>query len=133
MHTYTISKNLSQLLEIEFVAIPELSDQNLSKIPKDCKQTKWNKTGWNHTEKTKDSISKSRKGIIPHNKGVPMSEEQKKKISISSTGRIPWNKNKPNPIAAQNGKKSAVKLRQIATGRKRKYLPDGTWTWQYPK
>lgn len=39
----------------------------------------------------------------------------------------------PNPAAASNGKKGAEKLSKTSTGRKRKYLPDGSWTWEYPK
>lgn len=43
-----------------------------------------------------------------------------------------WNKGKPNPHAAENGRKSANKLRETVTGRKRKYNSDGSWTWEYP-
>ncbi len=43
-----------------------------------------------------------------------------------------WNKGLPNPQAAINGKKGSAKLSQTATGRKRKYLPDGSWSWEYP-
>lgn len=47
-------------------------------------------------------------------------------------GRTSWNKNLPNPQAAINGKKGASKLSKTATGRKRKYLPNGSWTYEYP-
>jgi hypothetical protein len=41
-------------------------------------------------------------------------------------------KGKKNPQGAVNGRNSAHKQSQTVTGRKRKYLPDGTWTWEYP-
>lgn len=47
--------------------------------------------------------------------------------------KIPWNKGKSNPYAANNGRKGAEKMRQLALGRKRKYLPNGKWTWEYSK
>ena len=51
-----------------------------------------------------------------------------------STGkRVIWNKGKPNPTAAENGRKSADKLRKISTGRRKMILPDGSWTWRYPE
>ncbi|HET8688462.1 MAG TPA: hypothetical protein VFM18_17765 [Methanosarcina sp.] len=70
-------------------------------------------------------------GITPWNKGLT------KQIAPNLTGgskkgRTAWNKNKTNPLAANNGKKGATKLSQLAKGRKRKYLPDGSWTWEYP-
>ena len=48
-------------------------------------------------------------------------------------GGTSWNKGLSNPQAAENGRKGAEKLSVSVTGRKRKYLPDGTWTWEYPK
>lgn len=36
------------------------------------------------------------------------------------------------PKSADNGRRGAAKLSISATGRKRKYLPDGNWTWEYP-
>lgn len=44
-----------------------------------------------------------------------------------------WNKGISNPLAAENARKGAKKLSEFAKGRKRKYLPDGTWTWEYVK
>jgi hypothetical protein len=54
------------------------------------------------------------------------------KLSESMMGRVAWNKGLPSPTSAENGKKSAVKLSATVTGRKKKILPDGTWTWEYP-
>lgn len=48
-------------------------------------------------------------------------------------GRPTWNKGLPNPNAANNGRKGAKKLSATATGRKRLYNEDGSWTWYYPK
>jgi hypothetical protein len=31
------------------------------------------------------------------------------------------------------GKKGASKLSSTVTGRRKKVLPDGSWTWEYPK
>lgn len=47
-------------------------------------------------------------------------------------GRPTWNKGIPNPTSADNARKGARKQSEKATGRKRKYLPDGSWTWEYP-
>lgn len=58
------------------------------------------------------------KGRIPHNKGIPMSNEQKEKISAANKGREPPNKGMPSPKKGttmsdeQKSKiKSSVKLR----------------------
>ncbi len=47
-------------------------------------------------------------------------------------GRKTWNKGISNPNSSTNGKKGAKKMSEMAKGRKRKYLPDGSWTWEYP-
>jgi site-specific DNA recombinase len=72
----------------------------------------------------------------------PRTAEHREKISKASKGRIPWNKGlggtpawnkgQKNALGAENGRKGAEKMRLIATGRKRQYRPDGTWTWVYP-
>ena len=54
------------------------------------------------------------------------------KLSESLRGRAAWNKGLENPQAAINGRNSAKKQSETVTGRKRKYLADGTWTWEYP-
>lgn len=59
-------------------------------------------------------------------------EDHRKRISDSRKGKS-TTKGKPNPLAAENGKKGAAKLSVKATGRKREYLPDGSWTWKYPE
>ena len=59
------------------------------------------------------------------------SDEYRKKISDSKKGNTNT-KGKPNPLSAENGRKGAFKMSQKAKGRKRKYLPDGSWTWEYP-
>lgn len=69
---------------------------------------------------------------VPANKGKSMTEEQKSKISLSCIGRIPANKGKPSPKSADNARKGAAKVRDKALGRKRKYLPDGSWIWFKP-
>lgn len=56
----------------------------------------------------------------------------KNKLSYLN-GRINANKGISNPQASINGKNSAKKISQTVTGRKRKYLSDGTWIWQYPE
>lgn len=47
-------------------------------------------------------------------------------------GVTAWNKGLPNPLAADNARKGASKLAFTVTGRKKKVLPDGSWTWEYP-
>lgn len=89
------------------------------------------KTGWQHTEETKQKISNALKGRIAWNKGVKMTNTQREALSKSLKGRTAWNKNKHNPKAAENGKKGAKKMASIAKGRKRYYREDGSWTWVY--
>lgn len=59
------------------------------------------------------------------------SKETIKKISDARKGK-PTTKGRPNPLAASNGRKGASKMSKIATGRKKKILSNGTWTWEYP-
>ena len=75
------------------------------------------------------------KGSDPWNKnktGV-YSEETKQKMSLARQGKPSPTKGMTMSKSAENGKKSAAKISAKVTGRKRKYLPDGTWTWEYPK
>ncbi len=58
-------------------------------------------------------------------------DDHRNRISKARRGK-PTTKGRPNPLAAANGKKGAAKLAAKATGRKRKYLPNGSWTWEYP-
>ena len=53
--------------------------------------------------------------------------ETKKKMS-----RTAWNKGIPNPAASENGKRGAAKLSKTVTGRKRKYISETKWVWEYP-
>lgn len=69
------------------------------------------------------------KGIPAANKGMSMSDEQKIKISKSRKGQ-PCN-NRVNPHASESGKKGAIKLSQMATGRRR-VIRNGQPTWAYP-
>jgi hypothetical protein len=66
-------------------------------------------------------------------KSTEKSNINKKPHPWTLPGRKAWNKGLSNPTAAENGRKSATKQSATVTGRKRKYLPDGSWTWQYPK
>lgn len=52
---------------------------------------------------------------------------------IPKVGHPAWNKGIPNPQAADNAKRGGPKQSIIATGRKRLYREDGSWTWYYPK
>ena len=70
-----------------------------------------------------------KKGCAAWNKGKEMSQEQRLKLSAVKKGCAAWNKGKPNPTAADNGRKSASKLRAAATGRRRLYREDGSWSW----
>lgn len=82
----------------------------------------------------KPKIKKPRKksSQFPWNKGIPMTEERKRHLSEIKKGTPAWNRGKPNPTAAENGRRGAAKLAQTVTGRKKKYREDGTWFWEYP-
>lgn len=53
-------------------------------------------------------------------------------LVLKDGGHPAWNKGLPNPQAAINGRKGAKKQSNTAIGRKRKYLPNGKWTYEYP-
>lgn len=76
----------------------------------------------------------NRTGIIPWNKGKTgiYSDATKEKMSARKKGKTAWNRGIPNPLASLNGKKGAKKLSEKVIGRKRKYLPNGSFTWEYP-
>jgi len=73
-------------------------------------------------------------GTDPWNKGKTgiYSNDTLKKMSLAKVGREAHNKGKPNPNAAENARKGSSKLASIATGRKRLYYEDGSWTWHHP-
>lgn len=64
-----------------------------------------------------------------------MSEEQKAKLSKAKSGIAPYNKGKSGLLSsrgAENGKKSAEKVRAKALGRKLITKADGTRCWVNP-
>jgi len=73
------------------------------------------------------------RGTSPWNKGKVniYSKETLSKMSAARIGK-PTTKGKKNPQAIINGKKGADKLSATVTGRRKKVLPDGSWTWEYP-
>ena len=73
------------------------------------------------------------KGVSPWNAGKTgvYTAETLAKMSQRKCGNTNT-KGKVMPKSAENGRKSAKKLSASVTGRKRHYLPDGSWTWQYP-
>lgn len=68
---------------------------------------------------------------------IPRTPEHQAKLNASlrktldNPNYVNHNKGKPNPTAALNGKKGALKQSQTVTGRKRKYNNDGSWSWDY--
>ena len=54
------------------------------------------------------------------------------KIALKDGGHPAWNKGLANPLAAENGRKGSKKQSMTVKGRKRKYLENGKWTWEYP-
>lgn len=74
------------------------------------------------------------KGSSPWNKGKSniYSAETLEKMSKARIGKS-TTKGKPSPKSAENARKGAAKLSALASGRKRVYLEDGSWTWQYPQ
>ena len=73
------------------------------------------------------------RGSAPWNKGKVniYSDATLSKMSAARVGK-PTTKGKANPQAIINGKKGASKLSSTVTGRRKKVLPDGSWTWEYP-
>lgn len=64
--------------------------------------------------------------------GIKSKGKPNAKISEYKKGKPAWNKGISNPIASENGKKGAKNQSETVTGRKRKYLPNGKWCWEYP-
>ena len=75
------------------------------------------------------------KGTKPWNAGKTNTYSQStlQKMSKAKIGKQTPTKGMTMSKSAENGRKSASKLSAKTIGRKRKYLPDGTWTWIYPK
>ena len=75
------------------------------------------------------------KGAKPWNAGKTntYSTSTLDKMSKAKIGKPSPTKGMAMSKSADNGRKSASKLSASVTGRKRKYLPNGTWTWQYPE
>lgn len=73
-----------------------------------------------------------KKGGVPYNKGKTLSAEHISKMKEAFKGRQAWNKNVPNPVSAENGRKSAAKVALKAKGRKIAVREDGTRYWVYP-
>ena len=73
------------------------------------------------------------RGSVPWNKGKVniYSDETLSKMSAARAGK-PTTKGKKNPQSVVNGRKGAAKLSSTVTGRKKKILADGSWTWEYP-
>jgi len=78
-------------------------------------------------------------GTEPWNKGKKniYSQETLTKMSVARKGKPSNNKGLKFPeLSGQNNSMNKPgikqKLSQSTTGRKRKYLPDGSWTWIYP-
>ena len=72
------------------------------------------------SEETRRKMSKSHKGKIPPNKGIPMSEEQKKKLSESHKGQIPPNKGKHH--TEESKKKMSESLKGLFSGEKHPFF-----------
>jgi hypothetical protein len=104
IYTYKITHKISEALGIEPCEIPSLSDQELSKVPEDAK---WEQGSmpilygnthaaghipWNKGKNCKGIIvgnksahlngesTRFKKGLVPHNKGISLSEEAKQNI-----------------------------------------------------
>jgi len=101
IYTYKITHKISEALGIEPCEIPSLSDQELSKVPEDAKwgqgsmpilygnthavgHVPWNKGKdckgvivGNKSAHMNGESTRFKKGCVPHNKGIPLSEEAK--------------------------------------------------------
>lgn len=72
------------------------------------------------------------KGCRPWNMGKKLSSEHRVAVSKSLLGHPAWNKGLENSNAAENGRKSASKLKATVTGRKMGIV-NGKRTWVYPQ
>jgi hypothetical protein len=105
IYTYKITHKISEALNIEPQEIPSLSDQELNEIPEDAKwgqgsmpilygnthaagNVPWNKGKdckgiivGNKSAHLNGESTRFKKGVVPHNKGVPQSNLAKQQIS----------------------------------------------------
>ena len=62
MNTYNLSKSLCESFGMSFYETPELSDQELNKIPEDITTSNWcDGFNYSHSEETKRKMSESQK------------------------------------------------------------------------
>lgn len=95
--TFNISKRLCDIFDIEFCIEDAVSDQKLSIIPVEAVLSgadPWNKGKscigkivGNKSCYLNGEKSRFKKGITPHNKGVPMSDGAKEHLSKTLMGR----------------------------------------------
>lgn len=76
--------------------------------------------GYNHTEKTKEKISKLAKGRTAWNKGIPWNKEVKQLISKAKTGKTSTFKGKHHSEESRKKLSDAAKGHPPATGNKGK-------------
>jgi hypothetical protein len=127
---YKCSNCGSEVIKEEFV-------HHESKEHYYCNSTCRNRFVASKRIKPKPKSKKNKRKNVPWNKGKTKEtnksiKKASEKISAKAKGRRAWNKGIHNPLAADNGRKGAKKLSEKVKGRKRKYLPDGSWTWEYP-
>lgn len=61
--------------------------------------------GYRHTAAALERMSRAKRGRVPHNKGVPLSEDTKRKLSLAMTGRTQTPEHRAKVAAALLGNK----------------------------
>lgn len=79
-----LTKEQAEQMEIDLI---KKYKTNISKFGFNISNGGNTLSGYKHSIKAKEKISKALKGKTPYNKGVPMSEEQKIKISKANKGK----------------------------------------------
>lgn len=99
------------------LALSEYHKKNPEKNPMKNEINVLKNTGVNHwTSKIEN--------FIPHNKGIPMSDEQKSKLSLSTTGDKHWNfgnKHSPETISKMTGKVRSEETKEKMRKPKNRY------------
>ena len=105
MNTYNSSKSLCESLGVSFYETPELSDQELNKIPENITISNWcDGFNYSHSEETKRKMSESQKRRIRDPLRKPLSKEARQKISETHKGKSKSAETKAKMALAKLGK-----------------------------
>lgn len=131
-----LARDLDELtiLQFEIAVLEDRLETEASAIEREMYYIKVLDT-FNHGYNSNEGGYGQPKGCTPWNKGLKgvYTDEHRAKISGRRRGVATTPKGSRNDKAAENGRRGAMKIKTLATGRKRLTRDDGSWTWMYPR